>query len=525
MSNTIKCPNCSIEIDVSEQLSHQLEEKLKQEHRARAKEIEDEQQKAQEALKERYRELNSRKESIDRQNEQFEEKLAQATKKQLKQEREKLQEKLKKELEDEQGESMALLQKELEKKSLQVQELNKSRVEIAKLQREKSEIEDRIKADAQQEFSIKLRLEQEKADLEQVAIREKLEQKFQDERAREKLKEQKAKEELRKKLLEEQNESLQLLQKELQSKSEQVKELNNATMEIAKLKREKDEIASQAKADAQIELNKLLQEEKEKLSKSMAEQNELKLKAKDEKIEQMRRDIDNARRKAEQGSMQVQGEALELVIESWLESQFPFDSVREVKKGAFGADCVQTVNTREIPNCGVICYESKNTKAWSSSWIDKLKQDMIGVDADIGVLVTSVYPKDMRRMGFVEGIWVCSLDEFKGSVSLLRESLIRLQQSVRRDENRADKMGLLYDYMTGNEFSMQMEAIVDGFMKMQDELAKEKRSLMASWKRREKTIDGVLANTTEMYGALQGIAGSSAIVHIDALELPEEIDG
>lgn len=150
---------------------------------------------------------------------------------------------------------------------------------------------------------------------------------------------------------------------------------------------------------------------------------------------------------------------------------------------------------------------------------------MIGVNADIGVLVTSVYPREMRRMGFVDGIWVCSLDEFKGSASLLRESLIRTAMSMKRDENRSDKMSLLYTYMTGNEFSMQMKAIVDGFIKMQDELAKEKRSLMASWKRREKTIDGVLANTTEMYGALQGIAGASAIVHIDALELPEDFRG
>ena len=217
--------------------------------------------------------------------------------------------------------------------------------------------------------------------------------------------------------------------------------------------------------------------------------------------------------------MQIQGEALELEIEEWLSSQFPFDSVDEVKKGAFGADCVHIVHTREVQNCGVICYETKNTKAWSDSWITKLKQDMISVNADIGVLVSSVYPKDMRRMGFVDGIWVCSLDEFKGSTSLLRESLIRIHHTIQKEENKSDKMSLLYNYMTSNEFSMQMSAIVDGFINMQEELEKEKRSLMASWKRLQKTIDGVLANTTEMYGALQGIAGSSAIVHIEALEL------
>jgi hypothetical protein len=350
-----------------------------------------------------------------------------------------------------------------------------------------------------------------------------------------KLERQKLHDELKKELVEEQSESVALLQKELEEKSKQVQELNASKVMIEKLKRDMTEVESKAKADAQIALTKQLTEEKEKLAKQASdmkeqalkeirEASELELKAKDEKIAQMAKSIEDAKRKAEQGSMQIQGEALELAIESWLSSQFPFDTVDEVKKGAFGADCVQTIHTRELQNCGVICYESKNTKSWSDAWISKLKQDMLKVNADLGVLVTSVLPNDMERMGFVDGIWVCSLDEFKGSVSLLRESLIRVHKTVQKEENKSDKMTLLYNYMTGNEFSMQMKAIVDGFIKMQEELEKEKRSLMASWKRREKTIDGVLMNTTEMYGALQGIAGSSAIVHIDALELPEGFD-
>ena len=339
-----------------------------------------------------------------------------------------------------------------------------------------------------------------------------------------KIEKQKLHDKLKKELEDEQSESMALLKQELEQKSQQVKELNRSKAEIEKLKREKNEIESKAKADAQIELNQQFALEKEIIKRAFEEENELSLRAKDEKIEQMRRDIDNARRKAEQGSMQVQGEALELAIEEWLSSQFAFDSVEEVKKGAFGADCVQIIHTREIQNCGVICYESKNTKAWSDGWLTKLKQDMLSVNADLGVLVTSVYPKDMRRMGFVDGIWVCSLDEFKGSSSLLRDSLIRVHKTIKKEENRSDKLSLLYDYMTGNEFSLQLRAITDGFIKMQEELDKEKRSLMASWKRRQKTIDGVLANTTEMYGSLQGIAGSSAIAHIEALELSEEIE-
>ncbi|CAA6822781.1 MAG: Caldesmon [uncultured Sulfurovum sp.] len=404
------------------------------------------------------------------------------------------------------------------------------------------ELEERLKREHQLELESKrkeYKVHLDKLDAREASMKEQ-EEKFAEQlqkatREQVRLEKQKLQTQLRKELEAEQGESMAALQKELLIKSEQVKELNNSKIEIEKLKREKDEVASVAKMEAQKALSEELKLEKEKLEKlaneakvqaqkELEEANELKMKAKDEQLEQIKRELDNARRKAEQGSMQIQGEALELAIESWLCSQFPFDSVEEVKKGAFGADCVQHVHTREIQNCGVICYESKNTKTWSESWITKLKQDMLKVNADIGVLVTSVYPKEMSRMGFVDGIWICSLNEFKGSVSLLRESLIRLQQVSMKEENKADKMTLLYNYMTGNEFSMQMKAIVDGFMSMQIELDKERRSLMATWKRRQKTIDGVLANTTEMYGALQGIAGSAAIVHIDALELPDGVD-
>ena len=188
------------------------------------------------------------------------------------------------------------------------------------------------------------------------------------------MKSKKLHDELKKELLLEQSESMALLKKELNEKSEQVKELNNSKIEIAKLKREKEEIAFKAKAEAQLALSEELILEKEKILKALEAQNELKMKAKDEQLEQIKRELDNAQRKVEQGSMQLQGEALELAIEFWLSSQFPFDSIEEVKKGAFGADCIQTVHTREAQNCGIICYESKNTKAWSDAWIPKLKK-------------------------------------------------------------------------------------------------------------------------------------------------------
>lgn len=330
---------------------------------------------------------------------------------------------------------------------------------------------------------------------------------------------QKLSDTLKKQILDEQSESMALLQKELAEKSEQVKELNRSKAEIEQLKRAITEAEEVAKLKAEQVLTERLKEEKEKIHKLVDEQNELKLKEKDKQLEDQKKLIEEMKRKAEQGSMQLQGEVQELAIEEWLSIQFPFDTISEVKKGAFGADCLQIVHTREAQNCGVICYESKNTKSWSQEWIKKFKSDMVNSKADIGVLVTSVYPKEMDRMGFVDGVWVCSLEEFKGSVSLLRQSLITTHQATKREENRTDKMSLLYSYLTSNEFNLQLNSIVHGFMNMQEELEKEKRSLMASWKRRQKLIDGVLANTTEMYGSLQGIAGS-AISHIEALELP-----
>lgn len=324
---------------------------------------------------------------------------------------------------------------------------------------------------------------------------------------------------LKSKINAESAEQMSLLQKELAEKSTQVKELNTSKAMIEKLKREKDEMESTIKLKAELAMNETLKLEKEKILKTLDEANVLKLKEKDEQMEQLKRSLEDAKRKAEQGSQQIQGEAQELAIETWLSTQFPFDTIDEVKKGAFGADCVQVIHTREMQNCGTLCYESKNAKTWSTEWITKLKQDMLKVNADIGVLVTQVMPNGMDRMGFVDGVWVCSLEEFKGSVSLLRESLIRVHKSIQKEDNKADKMTLLYNYLGSNEFSMQLNAIVDGFVKMQEELDKERRSLMASWKRRQKLIDGVLANTTEMYGSLQGIAGN-AIGHIQALELP-----
>ena len=337
----------------------------------------------------------------------------------------------------------------------------------------------------------------------------------------------KLQEELRKEILDEQGESIALLQKQLEEKSNQVKELNVAKAQIGQLQREKEEMESAIMAKAELALNEKLKLEKEKIQKATDEQNELKLRQKDEQLRQLQEQLQIAQRKAEQGSMQLQGEVQELAIEEWLKEKYPFDTIDEVKKGARGADCMQIVHTRESQNCGKIYYESKRTKDFQKSWIEKFKADMREKGADIGVLVTDVMPSDMQRIGLYEGIWICSFEEFKGISAVLREQIIKIHHAMKSQENKTDKMSLLYGFLTSNEFKMQIEAIVEAFTTMQSDLDSEKRSMQRIWKQREKQIEKVLDNTINMYGSIRGIAGN-AIGNIKALELEyggDVIDG
>jgi len=326
---------------------------------------------------------------------------------------------------------------------------------------------------------------------------------------------------LKTKLSEEQAEQFKLLQDELNQKSEQVKELNRTKAEIERLKREKEEAKELAEAEAQKKLNEQLSSEKEKIRKSEEEKNELKMRDLQKQLDDQKRLTEEMKRKQEQGSMQLQGEVQELAIEEWLQAQFPLDSIEEIKKGARGGDCIQTVNTFNQQNCGKIYYESKRTKDFQPSWIEKFKADMREKGADIGVLVTEAMPSDMERMGLRDGVWVCSYEEFKGLCGVLRESIVQVSTALGSQVNKGDKMQLLYDYLTSNSFRMQVEAIVEGFSSMKSALESEKRAMQRIWKEREKQIEKVINNTIDMHASIRGIAGN-AIQAVKALELPGE---
>ena len=321
-----------------------------------------------------------------------------------------------------------------------------------------------------------------------------------------------------KKAQEEMQEQLTSMQEELMQKSKQVQELNASKVMIAKLQREKEEIEGTIKAQAEIRLTQQLTLERDKLKKSLEESHELKFKQKEEQLKQLTEQLQIAQRKAEQGSMQLQGEVQELAIEEYLRLKFPLDTITEIKKGENGADCLQTINTPELSSCATIYYESKRAKNFSPAWIEKFKADMREKGVDLGVLVTAVLPKELESMGLYKGIWICTFEEFKLTAAIMRDSMVKVAYAKRAGENTGDKMSLLYGYLTSTEFTMQIEAIVEGFSSMQEDLKKEQRAMASIWKKREKQLDKVLDNTIAMYGSIKGIAGN-AIANVPALEL------
>jgi len=324
---------------------------------------------------------------------------------------------------------------------------------------------------------------------------------------------------LKTKISEEQSEQVALMQKELLEQSEKLKDLNRSKAEIERLKREKDELKESITVEAERTLSQKLIEEKEKIRKNEQDRNELAIKELQKQLEDQKRLTEEMKRKQEQGSMQLQGEVQELAIEEWLGANFPLDTIEEIKKGARGGDCIQTVNTRTQQKCGTIYYESKRTKDFQPSWIEKFKNDIRERSANVGVLVTEVLPSDMDRMGLKEGIWICTYEEFKGLCKVLRETIVQISNAIVSQENKGDKMILLYNFLTSNTFHMQVEAIVEGFTHMRMDLESEKRAMQKIWKVREKQLEKVMTNTIDMHSSIKGIAGS-AIQDIKQLEMP-----
>ncbi len=374
----------------------------------------------------------------------------------------------------------------------------------------RAQYQSHFKALEQKEEALKEREKEQKAQFDD-AVKQASVLALQDERA-------KIIEEARKNAFLEQQKGLELLQKELDEKSKQVQELHQKEAEIERLKRENNEAESRLKAENEKKLNEKLETEKERIEKALHEKNELKFKQQEEQLEMLRNELKNAQRKAELSSQQFQGEVQELAIEEFLRQKFPLDCIEEIKKGQRGGDCIQVVHTREFQNCGKIYYESKRTKEFQKAWVEKLKSDMREIGADVGVIVSEALPKEMERMGLFEGVWVCSFEEFKGLSVVLREGVIQVSLAKKSQENKGDKVNLLYHYLTSSEFSMQVSTIIEGFEQLRAELEKEKNAMARIWKSREKQMEKVFEGTINMYGSIKGIMGNT-IGQVKALEL------
>jgi len=320
---------------------------------------------------------------------------------------------------------------------------------------------------------------------------------------------------------------LALLQNEKNETDEKLKLSRQKELEFL----QKENLLKQREEELELSVQRKLQEQRNELSEQIRKQEaerfnlkdteyQLKQKELEKQLEDQKKLVDEMKRKAEQGSMQLQGEVQELILEELLRDNFPFDLIGEVGKGVRGADCIQTVRNKFGLECGRIIYESKRTKDFGGDWIDKLKKDMRAIGVDVAVIVSQCYPKGMDCFGEKDGVWICSFEEVKAVAYILRDGIIKLANLAKAQDNKGDKMHLLYDYLISNEFSEQWKAIREGYMSMRISIQKERDAMEKMWKAREKQLEKVLLNAAHIKGSIEGIAGSD-MIH---LELGDEDD-
>lgn len=283
--------------------------------------------------------------------------------------------------------------------------------------------------------------------------------------------------------------------------------------------------------ELELSLQRTLHAEREKLTNEIRTAEEQKIAARETeyqlRMKELETQLDTQKklaaemtRKAEQGSMQLQGESQELLLEEVLKESFPFDIIEEVGKGVEGADCILIIRNSLGNECGKIIFESKRAKSWNNVWVEKLKKDMRLKQADLAVLVSQAFPKGMNCFGERDGVWICSFQEVLSLTAALRNAIVRIAETRKSEENKGEKMQMLYNYLIGIEFRQHIEAIVEGFVAMKQSIIREKIQMEKIWKEREKQLEKVLLNTSGMYGSIKGIAGAS-VNTIPLLESPE----
>lgn len=302
---------------------------------------------------------------------------------------------------------------------------------------------------------------------------------------------------------------LKSLKEQFDEKNKEVRTLKQQEINLKKRELELEEKAKDQELLVQQQLLEKQKEIEEKARAKEREANALKEREFQKQLEDQKKLIEEMKRKAEQGSMQMQGEVQELALEELLKLSFPFDMISEVSKGIRGADVVQTVVNAQQIQCGTIVFESKRTKNFDQKWIDKLKQDQMRVKGDIAVLVTETLPNDWERFDFKDGVWICHFNEVKSLTKVLREVLIKAQTVAAVQVNKGDKMELLYNYLTSNDFTQKIKRIIETYDTMSTQLNSEKKAMNRMWATREKQIWLVQENLSALFGDIKGIAGNA----------------
>lgn len=295
----------------------------------------------------------------------------------------------------------------------------------------------------------------------------------------------------------------------LAEKDDKLKQSQAAELELRKRQRDLESEKAELELEVARKLNEGSQKLRDEAMRQFEEKHLLKDAEKDKMINDLKRNMADMERRLEQGSQQLQGEVLEIELESLLRRTFPIDSIVEVAKGVSGGDVVQTVMDQRGSKCGQILWESKRTKNWSNSWLTKLKDDIRSSRAQCGVIVSEALPDEVRHFMFIDGVWVCSWPCVAALASALRQGLIEIGRSQLSAQGQQEKMAVLYSYLSSSEFRHRIEAIVDSLVSMEQDLASEKRSQQARWTKRGKQIQRSIETSASLYGDLQGILGAT----------------
>ena len=308
------------------------------------------------------------------------------------------------------------------------------------------------------------------------------------------------------------------LQEVLKSRDEKLAEAQKAQAELIKKQRELDD----AKRELELTVEKRVQDGLTKVrsqaKREAEDEQKLKVLEKEQTIAAMQKQIEDLKRRAEQGSQQLQGEVQELELESLLRAKFPFDSIDPVPKGEFGGDVLHRVVSQSGQPCGTMLWEFKRTKNWSDAWLAKLRDDQRTAKAEVAILVSQALPKGVETFEVVDSVWVTHPRAALPVATILRHTLLQVSMARQVSEGQQTKTEMVYQYLTGPRFRQRVEAIVEAFSSMQEDLDKERKAIMKQWAKREEQIERVMGATVGMYGDLQGIAGKS-LQEIEGLSL------